>query len=232
MLRFLVFVAALLSAESHNSKLCTYVYVDMGTNIGHQIRKLYEPHLYPGNPTEQHFQAVFGDSRRNVCAFGFEANPVHTTRLRSLQHAYRLMGRDVTIFTETPVSNVDGPATFYFNHDEVVHNEWRAGLTFRDNAESTTLQTLDIAAWMKKNTAGVTRMMMKTDIEGTDELVLTHLFSAGVLCDIDLVYGEHMSDTFFSNMTRVLKDHDCKTKLISLDDETGDDSLPLPTTTL
>ena len=27
---------------------CQYVYVDMGTNIGIQIRKLYEPYLYTG----------------------------------------------------------------------------------------------------------------------------------------------------------------------------------------
>lgn len=35
--------------------MCSMVYIDMGTNIGHQIRKLYEPELYPGNPTEALF---------------------------------------------------------------------------------------------------------------------------------------------------------------------------------
>ena len=58
---------------------CNFVYLDMGTNLGVQIRlaqaanyipvlqlwlllrKLYEPHLYPGAPVVKIFDQYFGD---------------------------------------------------------------------------------------------------------------------------------------------------------------------------
>ena len=39
---------------------CDSVYLDVGTNIGVQLRKLYEPHKYPGAPVLRIFDEVFG----------------------------------------------------------------------------------------------------------------------------------------------------------------------------
>ena len=46
---------------------CQYVFLDLGTNFGVQIRKLYEPHLYPRAEVIQVFQKYFGEFKtRNV----------------------------------------------------------------------------------------------------------------------------------------------------------------------
>ena len=38
---------------------CFHVYLDIGSNIGVQIRKLYEPRLYPGAHVHRIFNSVF-----------------------------------------------------------------------------------------------------------------------------------------------------------------------------
>ena len=65
---------------------CYHVYLDIGSNIGVQVRKLYQPELYPGAEISNVFNEHFGDtSVRNssdICAVGFEPNPDHTKRLK------------------------------------------------------------------------------------------------------------------------------------------------------
>ena len=43
---------------------CRHVYLDLGTNIGMQIRKLYEPELYPQSPMLPLFDKYFGHTNR------------------------------------------------------------------------------------------------------------------------------------------------------------------------
>jgi hypothetical protein len=70
--------------ELLQSGKCNHVYLDMGTNVGIQIIKLYQPLAY----TQSHiwppiWNSYFGkydtiiNNRSNVCAFGFEPNPLH-----------------------------------------------------------------------------------------------------------------------------------------------------------
>ena len=66
---------------------CFHVYIDVGSNIGIQVRKLYESHLYPKAKVKQIFEHFFGSpDRRNetVCAIGFEPNPNHTQYLQGI----------------------------------------------------------------------------------------------------------------------------------------------------
>ena len=39
---------------------CYHVYLDMGTNLGVQIRKLYQPHLFPNATVLPVFEKYFG----------------------------------------------------------------------------------------------------------------------------------------------------------------------------
>ena len=65
---------------------CEHVYLDVGTNIGVQIRKLYEPTKYPHAGVEPIFAQHFGPAPRcGVCTIGFEPNPVHRHRLQRLE---------------------------------------------------------------------------------------------------------------------------------------------------
>jgi hypothetical protein len=83
---------------------CRYIYFDVGSNIGVQVRKLFQPELYPGAKILPHFEQYFGSPefrRRNdsgVCAIGFEANPSHAKRLKGLEKCYQEMGWRVHFF--------------------------------------------------------------------------------------------------------------------------------------
>ena len=70
---------------------CRDVYIDLGTNVGVQIRKIFEPQLYPGGAVLPRFDKYFGTKRSNVCVFGFEPNPVHMNVLKQLQDTYRAL---------------------------------------------------------------------------------------------------------------------------------------------
>lgn len=206
----------------------------MGTNIGHQIRKLYEPDLYPGNPTERIFQRFFGAGRRfEVCSYGFEPNPLHSRRLKDIELAYRRRGIRITMHTETAVSDYDGNATLYLDHAAGEHNEWGAGLTTNALADKVHLEkiivrTVDIARWFAFTVQRGATVVMKSDIETLDEKVLNHLYHTGQLCHVQLVYGEHLSQAWLDNIGRLLEKDRCTTRIELLDDESGDDGLGLP----
>ena len=78
---------------------CQHVYLDVGTNVGIQIRKLFQPSLYPNAKIRPHFDAAYGPSPRcGICAIGFEPNVRHTTRLNQLEHKLDSLGFGAMIF--------------------------------------------------------------------------------------------------------------------------------------
>lgn len=75
---------------------CKDTYLDIGSNIGVQVRKLFQPKLYGGNPAEPLFQTAFGgkdsEIRKSSCALGIEPNPTNHVRLTKVEQAYAKMG--------------------------------------------------------------------------------------------------------------------------------------------
>lgn len=91
---------------------CFHVYLDVGSNVGVQVRKLFESELYPDAPVLKVFDHYFGSpsekgwqfelfkmvtswnvvleirmivgtrDNRAVCAVGFEPNPHHSKHLK------------------------------------------------------------------------------------------------------------------------------------------------------
>jgi len=86
---------------------CYHVYLDMGTNRGVQIRKLFEPHLFPGALVlpifDKHFGAFSTRQPGQVCAVGFEPNWEHEKILEELEQRYSACGWPVKIFMRTGV---------------------------------------------------------------------------------------------------------------------------------
>jgi len=86
---------------------CKHVYLDMGTNTGVQIRKLFEPHLFPNASVLAVFDKFFGHigerDLTNVCAVGFEPNVLHNEVLGRLQDHYQACGWRVYINKETGI---------------------------------------------------------------------------------------------------------------------------------
>ena len=99
---------------------CYHVYLDVGSNIGVQIRKLFEPEKYPHANVHSIFNSHFGNiyQRRNskkggqLCAVGFEPNSHHTSYLKSLESSYTKCGWKVRMMTETAVSDRNGVTQF------------------------------------------------------------------------------------------------------------------------
>jgi hypothetical protein len=223
---------------------CRHVYIDMGTNIGHQIRKLYEPALYPGNPTEPVFSKYFGEAwqRDGVCAFGFEASPVHEASLQRLERAFHAWGRRVRVFTSTAVSVAEHNVTFYTDPGAAKYHEWGASLTTTTLADKkalhpVTVPAIDMACWMKMHVLSryvppggqlPPAVVMKSDIEEHDMAVLSHMLTSGVLCQVSFVYGEHMTPEWLVAVKDILGRANCTTGLLYMDDESGADNLPLP----
>ena len=93
---------------------CEAVYLDVGSNIGVQIRKLFEPHKYPGAPVHSLFTETFASTDRcRVCAIGVEPNPRHRPRLSQLQTRLTAAGAGVTVF-EAAAGSADGVLTLQY----------------------------------------------------------------------------------------------------------------------
>ena len=125
--------------------LCDHMYFDLGTNLGVQIRKLYQPEGYPKAPILPFFDTFFGSnsqSRRHVCAVGFEPNNVHTSRLISLQQHYRNASFPCVIFTDAAIGTEDGTIDFY--NDPTVSIEWGAStINWQNNTVAATSLSVD-----------------------------------------------------------------------------------------
>jgi len=147
---------------------CKSVYLDGGSNRGIQIRKIFEPERYPGDPVLPIYDRLFGPNRSTdseMCVVGFEPNPHHTAKLQELEAAYNKKGWRVKIFTETAIALQDGTEFFYF--DTVAspdHHEWGASMLAwqydmaaseeaGDTNGKTTVRTIDLAKYVLENVA-------------------------------------------------------------------------------
>ena len=114
---------------------CYHVYLDIGSNIGVQVRKLFEPEKYHGAKIHEIFDQEFGNiqirrqfySQRKICAVGFEPNHRHTSILKKIEERYNSCGWKVFFMTETAVSNRNGTTTFYTDKD-FKNFEWGGGI--------------------------------------------------------------------------------------------------------
>ena len=95
-----------------NTYKCRHVYLDVGSNVGVQVRKLYEPSKYPkALATHKVYRRFFGseepEARCGVCAIGVEPNPHHRARLTTVQNQLRAAGAGV-LFLFAAASDADG----------------------------------------------------------------------------------------------------------------------------
>jgi len=182
---------------------CYYVYLDVGSNVGVQVRKLFEPHLYPNATFLDVFNKEFGpveERKKHVCAVGFEPNPHHTNKLSDIEKSYHKCGWKTWFFKETGVSNRSGQATFYSDGADA-YNEWGGGI-LSPKVNSISLESkksnktihllrlsqflLDVVGKRKLPSKGSSSrrpptVVMKMDIEGSEIDVLPDiLFNGGL----------------------------------------------------
>jgi hypothetical protein len=146
------------------------IYLDIGTNLGVQLRKLYDPKQFPGAPVLPIFDKAFGKQRSGVCAIGVEANPHHTPYLGTVNAYFHKRGYQAVILTEVAASTRNGTASFFLDADSPV--EWGASLTKggwqRNNASSGAkveahVQLLNLPAFV----TGIVRPILQQEYTAT-----------------------------------------------------------------
>lgn len=181
------------------------IYLDIGSNVGVQIRKLYNAHQFPDAPVLPVFEKVFGSDRAGVCAIGVEANPHHTAYLQTLNSYFFEQGYPAIILTEVAASTRSGRASFFLDPNSPV--EWGASLTSgawqtnNNGSVKADVELLNLPSFIadvvrpilkqELHTAGVLPpVAMKLDVEGEEYSLVPGLMLSGGLCDLSTVFLE------------------------------------------
>lgn len=217
---------------------CQHVYLDLGSNVGIQVRKLFEPELYPAAAGDSIavFNRFFGSAaerRKSTCAIGMEMNPAHTARLRAVEAAHAKQGWRTRFFTQTGVG-VDF-STGRYNHTGVKDTPLDLsakinfapapgdaaanGSDFSIRFASAAELILLVAARQLPESSEAAHIVAKLDIEGGEHLVLPHLLLSNALCALDYVALEMHPQTLLLELSVAkLVQQGCKTE-VSLDDD-------------
>lgn len=128
---------------------------DLGGNIGVQVRKLFEPSLYPGatfvNYVRTNLTSDIEAVRKYACAVTVEANPAHTVRLRELERCYRdINGWRTHVLMPRAVGAVDDESLKLFLEDDASDKFWSASTVMRKpGAKPRIIKTIDIAKFIQ-----------------------------------------------------------------------------------
>lgn len=238
-----------LQHHANSADGCYDIYIDMGTNIGIQIRKLYEPALFAHSQplVAPYFDKYFGDAaqrRKHVCAFGFEPNPKHKGVLRELESAYSRQGWRTRIHSETGVAAESTWMNFVPVPDEA-NRDWGARVEGSAPCEAAgAVRIIGVLDFLRRvilprrlpDSVGFVvgrspRIVAKLDIEGGDPLVYRALVRNGLHCYVDFIYGEHISADFIKEYNAATHFSGCPdSTAMYLDDESCHTcDLPLPT---
>ena len=184
--------------HQHN---CTAAYLDVGTNIGVQIRKLFEPRSYKNALAVKIFHDVFGAERRcQVCAIGIEPNPRHEARLDELEVKLGRAGAPVLVLRAAAATS-DSELTLFVHANATLDVSAHTGssdtsaLTRLADENSTasklTVRAVDLSRIFRHVVRVLPRLpgtppriIAKIDIEAAEFTVLPHLLSSGALCGL------------------------------------------------
>ena len=189
---------------------CYHVYLDVGSNIGIQVRKLFEPERYPKAKILSIYDEVFGNidhrkkenhkNGKRICAVGFEPNPQHTKYLKNVEESYNSCGYRVKFYTDTAVSRYNGKATFY-SDENFKRFEWGGGLLSPDfskiskrpkNKTAISITTIKLSDFLRDTVAkrklpitadqnDPPKVLMKMDIEGSEiDVIPDIIFNGGL----------------------------------------------------
>ena len=188
-------------AADTTSNCSSGIYFDIGANIGLQLRKLYDPDLYPTSPMQRVFKRHFGSdsaSRGAVCAYAMEPNPKHHAHLEKLAARYPRL-----TLVRAAAWTTNGVQSFWLNPlllNGSAHHEWSASLYRMDgnrrriNTEVCNVSVVDLAQFVLNRTrprhARNGTVVLKLDIERAEQHVLPHLVKTNAMCRVDEVSVE------------------------------------------
>ena len=178
------------------SHKCKHVYLDVGSNIGVQVRKLYEPEKYNMSTVLSHFDNAFGKAPRcHVCAIGIEPNPRHRSRLATVTERLTAMGAGVA-FIDAAAGTTDGIVDLQLGARKSPFEDAGASIngvgSFKGSHTFTVRQVRlsRIIALVRRRLAPSGRILMKLDVEGSEWTILPDLMVNGSLCSLHAVFAE------------------------------------------
>ena len=219
---------------------CYHIYLDFGTNTAVQFHKLYDPGSLPpsdvpGRTIRTKFDQFFGSDaelrRSDVCGFGFEPNPSHRDILRQTTVHYGNKGVRLAI-VESGVGTFDGWGVVV-SDEAYEQDEWGSKVVPVQPGTpvpADAIRVINAASWFAANVQRSQRppqgtralppaMVIKVDIEGSDESVLAMLVASGALCNVDYVYVEHVRPDVLDLFMLQLRTAGCSTLVEKFDDE-------------
>lgn len=170
---------------------CKSIFLDLGSNNGVNIRKMYEPEKYGGAKLLPYLEEVFGrpEARRGpalktgLCALGLEPNPQRHGRLQMVQQAYMNQGWNVHFYPFAAWIK-DGFMPLNMTGKKKPATQLKVGEGSHLSARSAgpmQTRTIDIAAFIKSLPAQSVKLMIM-DIEGAEYQSLAQLIQKNVLC--------------------------------------------------
>ena len=167
---------------------CDDIYLDLGSNIGVMVRKLFEPSAYPKSKTIGLFNRTLNHlkrtgSKQGLCALGFEPNPKHYKRLQEVETNYSRNGWKVHFFP-LAVSDKDEIVTFYTD-DNSLQEDIGATVFKREDKQRRPYQVkgIRLSSFLITILKGKQIKLAKMDIEGSEYNVLVDMLEYGLLCE-------------------------------------------------
>ena len=189
-------------AVSPNVPTCSRFYIDLGTSIGVQVRKLFEPARYPGAATTAKFDQIFGTRRGHVCAIGFEPNPLHWQRLRRLET--EMMSAGNWTFRYVSAAAGVGEGLMGFDHPRAGVSWGLLGKSHKEARKQrlpeVLVPQLGVSHMLNSVVSRYARSkrvptLMKLDVEDSklEEGIISDLVGSGVLCRLvdEIVWENH-----------------------------------------
>mmetsp|Transcript_10148 Transcript_10148/g.32115 ORF Transcript_10148/g.32115 Transcript_10148/m.32115 type:complete len:239 (+) Transcript_10148:361-1077(+) len=171
--------------------VCRFYYIDLGTNVGWQIEKLYNPRC--ASPVQRLFDDAFADRRDEVCAIGFEPNPAHARPLVELEQRHAAKGRFVSIHMGFAGTR-NRMSRLYLNRktaDGGRNHDWAAARVKQHQANNSFVATkeFDVVRLLLGLPTQAT-IVMKVDVEGDERTLFPALIRSRALCRVRTVYAE------------------------------------------
>lgn len=173
---------------------CKEIFLDLGSNIGVNVRKLFESEKYAGSKLLPELEKAFGspekrrESNSGLCALGFEPNPKHQDRLDKIETAYTNLGYKVHFY---PYAAWRSDGFMALNttgkRESAVDDKSSEGahLSMRSvqwpGAKDIMVRTVDTADFVKTLPAGSLKVLLM-DIEGSEYETLAQMMQKKVMC--------------------------------------------------
>eukprot|EP00090_Calanus_glacialis_P046705 TRINITY_DN9293_c0_g1_i3.p1 TRINITY_DN9293_c0_g1~~TRINITY_DN9293_c0_g1_i3.p1 ORF type:complete len:408 (+),score=106.02 TRINITY_DN9293_c0_g1_i3:68-1291(+) len=198
---------------------CLHVFIDLGSNRGLQIRKLYEPHTFPLAPIQPLYERFFGKPEdrnlQEICSVSFEPNSKHASHLKTLSVAYATCGIKVLVY-QAGVGHKDMKTKFApFNsllghevgHDgsaRLIHEDESVKdfteTHFHDDVELEEVEVVRFAKFITNVVAKrklpvsaqviTPRVVIKADIEGAELKIIPDMLVTGAFGHVDNLHME------------------------------------------